>query len=89
MAFEKMFAEDFRSRGQSISNLVNPLRWPIIVLFSPVILTDSQVYNIINVRQAQATQQESRDLGRISWITFIFFPLIAISVLIPHLLVPL
>ena len=29
VAFEKTFAEDFRSRGQSISDLVNPLRWPI------------------------------------------------------------
>ena len=89
MAFEKMFAEDFRSRGQSISDLVNPLPLVNIVLSSPVILTHSQVYNIINVRQAQAAQQESRDLGRISWITFIFFPLIAISVLIPHLSAPL
>jgi len=32
-------------------------------------------------RSADAAQQESRDLGRISWITFIFLPLIAVSVL--------
>ncbi|MCJ1279693.1 hypothetical protein MMC21_007517 [Puttea exsequens] len=63
-AVEKTFG-DFRSRGQSISDLV---------------------YNIINVRQAQAAQrsadaaqEESRSLGRISWITFVFFPLIAVA----------
>ncbi|MCJ1280453.1 hypothetical protein MMC21_008281 [Puttea exsequens] len=64
-ALEKTVAEDFRSRGQSITDLV---------------------YNLINVRNAQAAQrsadaaqQESRDLGRITWITFIFLPLIAVS----------
>lgn len=52
-----------------------------------IILTVEKVYNLINVRNAQAAQrsadaaqQESRDLGRISWITFIFLPLIAVSV---------
>ncbi|KAL9138175.1 MAG: hypothetical protein Q9175_000599 [Cornicularia normoerica] len=64
-SLEKAVAEDFRSRGQSITDLV---------------------YNLINVRNAQAAQrsadaaqQESRDLGRISWITFVFLPLIAVS----------
>ncbi|KAL2049114.1 hypothetical protein ABVK25_010626 [Lepraria finkii] len=64
-ALEKTVAEDFRSKCQSISDLT---------------------YNIINVRQAQAAQksadaaqQEAHDLGRITWITFIFFPLIAVS----------
>ena len=89
VALEKTFAEDFRSRGQSISDLVKPSPLTNTVLFSSVLLIISKVYNIINVRQAQAAQQESRDLGRISWITFIVFPLISISVLIPHLFVPL
>ncbi|KAF6225254.1 hypothetical protein HO133_010451 [Letharia lupina] len=64
-SLERAEAEDFRSRGQSITDLV---------------------YNLINVRNAQAAQrgadaaqQESRDLGRISWITFISGPLIAVS----------
>ena len=30
VVFEKTFAEDFRSRGQSIADLVKPLRWPIL-----------------------------------------------------------
>ncbi len=35
VAFEKTFAEDFRSRGQSISDLVNPLRWPTLCCLAP------------------------------------------------------
>ena len=34
-AFEKTFAEDFRSRGQSISDLVNPLPSPILCYLVP------------------------------------------------------
>lgn len=89
-ASEKIIAEDFRSRGQSISDLVDLPRLQNGTGYN--VLTCSKVYNIINVRQAQAAQrsadaakQESRDLGRISWITFIFFPLISVSVLISRL----
>ena len=35
VAFEKTFAEDFRSRGQSISDLVKPLPWPILCYLVP------------------------------------------------------
>ena len=35
VAFEKTFAEDFRSRGQSISDLVYPLPWPILCYLVP------------------------------------------------------
>lgn len=40
----------------------------------------SLVYNIIGVRNAQAAQKYSESMGRITWISFIFFPLIAVSV---------
>ncbi|KAF8854310.1 hypothetical protein BDZ45DRAFT_805944 [Acephala macrosclerotiorum] len=39
----------------------------------------SLVYNIIGVRNAQAAQTYSESMGRITWISFIFFPLIAVS----------
>ncbi|KAH8771239.1 hypothetical protein BGZ57DRAFT_896399 [Hyaloscypha finlandica] len=39
----------------------------------------SLVYNIIGVRNAQAAQKYSESMGRITWISFIFFPLIAVS----------
>ena len=35
MSIERTFAEDFRSRGQSISDLVNPLRWPLLCCLVP------------------------------------------------------
>ncbi|MCJ1445112.1 MAG: hypothetical protein MMC23_005617 [Stictis urceolatum] len=38
------------------------------------------VYNIISVRNAEASQNYARDIGRLTWITFIFFPLIVVSV---------
>lgn len=40
----------------------------------------SLVYNIIGVQNAQAAQAYSESIGRITWISFIFFPLIAVSV---------
>lgn len=38
------------------------------------------VYNIIGVRNAQASEDYNKEIGSITWITFIFFPLIAVSV---------
>jgi hypothetical protein len=40
----------------------------------------SLVYNIIGVRNAQAAQTYSESMDRITWISFIFFQLIAVSV---------
>ncbi|KAF2133257.1 hypothetical protein P153DRAFT_363472 [Dothidotthia symphoricarpi CBS 119687] len=37
------------------------------------------VFNIIGVRNAQAAERYSKEVGAVTWITFIFFPLIAVS----------
>ncbi|OAL34736.1 hypothetical protein AYO20_05931 [Fonsecaea nubica] len=37
------------------------------------------VYNIIGARNAQAAENYSKEMGNITWITFIFFPLITVS----------
>jgi hypothetical protein len=40
---------------------------------------------MIGVRNAQAAENYNKEIGGISWITFIFFPLIAVSVCSSHL----
>ncbi|KAF2740052.1 hypothetical protein EJ04DRAFT_264762 [Polyplosphaeria fusca] len=37
------------------------------------------VYNIIGVRNAQAAEEYNSQIGAVTWITFIFFPLIAVA----------
>ncbi|MCJ1419142.1 hypothetical protein MMC32_005495 [Xylographa parallela] len=37
------------------------------------------IYNIIGVRNAQAAEDYNTEIGAITWITFIFFPLITVS----------
>ncbi|KIW82143.1 hypothetical protein Z517_05170 [Fonsecaea pedrosoi CBS 271.37] len=81
---EQIVSQEFPNRGRNISDFV----WIFRLTASQKkqrsnrtgqLTKREQVYNIIGARNAQAAENYSREMGNITWITFIFFPLITVS----------